>query len=358
MTQTEWLARPLNSWMMGSGPDGDIVLSSRVRLARNLACIPFPNRADSMQMAEVVESMRPLSQLLAESDGQHYEFLELDKLLPLDRNVLVEKHIISPNHVQEPAYRALIAREDAGVSIMINEEDHLRLQVLIPGLNMEDAWSEANRLDDLLESQYDVAFAEELGYLTACPTNLGTGLRASVLIHLPALALTRQIGRIVAIATQLGLTVRGLYGEGTEAIGNMFQISNQLTMGYSEQEIIEKLIGVVKQVVDKERTARELLLSESCEMLADRLWRAYGVLRYARILSSQEALSLLSEVRLGIDLGLIKKTPATVFNEFLMTSQANCLQKLAGEVKMDKRARDRLRAERIRNKLEGGAQHV
>ncbi len=354
MSVEDLVEQPLNPWMMGGGEEGDIVLSSRIRLARNLEGIPFPNRADAGQLAAVVAEMKnsvtDLNHMNPEKP-ERYEFAELDKFSALERYVLVEKHIISPNHAQQPDNRAIIIRNDAAVSIMVNEEDHLRIQCLASGLNLTEALFMANRIDDALEAKCSFGFNEKVGYLTACPTNLGTGLRASVMAHLPALALTKQINRIVNAATQLGLTVRGLYGEGTEAVGNIFQISNQLTLGYAEKEIIENLSSVVRQVVDHERNARNVLLSESEEALSDRVWRAYGLLRYARSISGQEALAKLSEVRLGIDLGIINEAPASIFNELLVTTRPNYLQKLAGARQDEPIERDRLRALIIREKL-------
>lgn len=347
------LDQPLNPWMNGGGPDGDIVLSSRVRLARNLIDVPFPNRADAGQLATILGELRKSVNDLTIKDREHrYLFIEMDKLSPLERYVLVEKHIISPNLAQEADQRGLIVRDDAAISIMINEEDHLRVQCLLPGLNLSKALKEANEIDDVIESRHDIAFNEQMGYLTACPTNLGTGLRASVMIHLPALVLTHQISRLVNAATQLGLAVRGIYGEGSEAVGNIFQISNQLTLGHSEEEIVENLQSVAKQVVDHERTARQALLSDSKDILADRVWRSYGVLAYARTMSGQEALSMMSEVRLGIDLKLIEEVPANVFNELLVTTRPNFLQKIAGQQELSPVERDKFRAQIIRQRLE------
>lgn len=351
------LDKPLNPWMMGGGPDGDIVLSSRVRLARNLEGVPFPGRADAKALAAVVEEARRSVADLGGADSHVYMYVAMDKLSPLERNVLVEKHIISPHHAEEPAHRALVVRDDAAVSIMVNEEDHLRIQCLVPGLNLAEALALADRVDDVLEARLTFAYGEQAGYLTACPTNTGTGLRASVMMHLPALVLTKQIGRITAAATQLGLAVRGLYGEGTEAIGNIFQISNQLTLGHSEQEIIENLQAIARQVVEQERAARQALAAGSPDALADRVWRAYGVLRYARTISGQEALNLLSEVRLGIDLKIITGVGAGVFNELLVATRPNFLQKIAGRAEVEPAERDRLRAQLIREKIKEGKAH-
>ena len=346
------IEQPLTPWLNGSGPESEIVLSSRIRLARNLRSQPFPGRASEEELAQITAELKDVANELQAFDGHEYAFVELDQLTPLARYVLVEKHIISHNHVAESANRALIVRDDVSVSIMVNEEDHLRLQCLEAGLNLKDALEKANAVDDVIEARHDVAFMENMGYLTSCPTNIGTGLRASVMVHLPALALTKQMGRIVAIATQLGLTVRGLYGEGTEAAGNIFQISNQVTLGRNEQDIISNLSSVVKQVVDKERMARRLLINESTDALTDRVWRAYGILRYAYSISAQEALALLSEVRLGVDLGVIDGTPPDIFTKLLITTRPNFLQHLAGDVGLNQAESDKLRAKLVRKSLE------
>ncbi|HML90507.1 MAG TPA: protein arginine kinase [Methylomusa anaerophila] len=344
--------------MNGDGPPGNVVISSRIRLARNLSGQPFPNQANADQMAAVVRELKEVADDLSKADGHDYLFIELNELPPLTRYILVEKHIISPNHAVEPENRALIVRDDAGVSIMINEEDHLRLQCLKPGLDLEAALSQANTIDDIIDSKHDIAFAEHFGFLTSCPTNLGTGLRASVMLHLPALALTKQIGQIVAVSTQLGLAVRGLYGEGTEAVGNVFQVSNQVTTGHSEQEIIDNLTAVVKQIVDKEQAARSLLIQTANDILHDRVWRAFGILRYARSISGQEALARLSEVRLGIDVGIIKEARPEIFNELLVTTRPNYLQSLAGDRILDQLSRNKLRADIIREKLKKGTEET
>jgi len=351
MSMEDLLDKPLTPWMTGGGINGDIVLSSRIRLARNLEGVPFPNRADATRLTDIVTQVRESVGDLKKTDKHEYMFVEMEKLSPLERQILVEKHIISPNLAGEPTNRALIVRDDAAVSIMINEEDHLRIQCLVPGLDLKSASDLANDVDDIIEAKHCFAYNEQVGYLTACPTNVGTGLRASVMVHLPALVLARQISRVMSAATQLGFTVRGLYGEGTEAIGNIFQFSNQLTLGHSEQEIIENLQAVAQQVVEQERSARQALLTGSAEALADRVWRAYGVLCYARIISGQEALTLLSEVRLGIDSGIITGVPATIFNELLVTSRPNFLQKIACRAYTDPVERDRLRAQLIREKF-------
>lgn len=346
----QWLAEPVLSWMRPNNADSDVVLSSRIRLARNLAGIPFPNRADANQLGQVVSQVEAAIPRLEQS-GHQYASIRLDSLSPLERFVLVERHITSPGHVEDPCARAVILRDDAAVSILVNEEDHLRIQCMRPGLDLAAAYVNANAIDDTLEATLDFAYSEQLGYLTSCPTNIGTGLRASVMLHLPGLVLTKQIQRMVSSATQLGMVVRGIYGEGTEASGNIFQLSNQLTLGYSEQEIVDNLTSVARQVVEQERGARQILLTEAGAALSDRIWRAYGVLRFARSMSGQEALALLSEVRLGADLKIVNALGPQVFNELLVSIRPHYLIKQYGKPEYDSAARDQLRAKVIREKL-------
>ncbi|MBP2641931.1 MAG: putative ATP:guanido phosphotransferase [Firmicutes bacterium] len=347
------LGQSLSPWMSGSGAEADIVLSSRVRLARNLAKVPFPNQADSGKTAVVLRELETSIDDLIQTNGKNYLWINISDLSPVERRVLVEKHIISFDLIQEPVNRALIVREDAAISIMVNEEDHLRIQSLHSGLDLLGALQAANLVDDCIESRHTFAFDARLGYLTACPTNLGTGLRASVMVHLPALVLTQQMNRVVSAATQLGLAVRGLYGEGTETTGNIFQISNQLTLGYNEMEIIDNLRNVVCQIVDQERTARKALLKKSKDDLSDRVWRSYGILRYARKISGQEALSMLSEVRLGTDLQIIEEIGPQTFNELLVATRTNFLQRFSGRGDLSTVECDQLRAQIIREKLQG-----
>jgi protein arginine kinase len=350
MSLEQILDQPLTSWMENAGPENDIVLSSRIRLARNINALPFPNRASEEQLKEVMDTVQAsMGDLNKEATGP-FLFIDLEKISPLQRFVLVEKHIISPNHAQEAKYRGLLIREDGAVSIMVNEEDHLRIQCMFPGLQLEEAWTFANTIDDILESKIDYAFSERQGFLTSCPTNVGSGLRASVMLHLPALVITNQIGRVLSAISQLGLAVRGLYGEGSEAIGNIFQISNQITLGFAETEIIDNLYSVARQIVEQERLGRERLANQNKDQLVDRVHRAYGILSHARIISSQEAMKLLSDVRLGVDMGIIQEVQPKIFNELLVKTRPNFLQKLAHR-DLDATGRDAIRAEIIRNAL-------
>lgn len=318
-----------SKWMEGLGPEAEIVISSRVRLARNIRNIPFPPLASDEQRKKVYTLVEETVQNQPGKKSK-LEMIETSSLPPVFRQVLVEKHLISPLLAKESHFSALLLREDEIISIMINEEDHFRIQCLLPGLQLERAWQETSRYDDFLENRIDYAFHEEKGYLTACPTNVGTGMRASVMLHLPALVITQQIKRIFSAINQVGLAVRGLYGEGTEMIGNILQLSNQVTLGQTEEEIWQNLYGVTKQLISQEKKARELLQNEGREKLADRAGRAFGILKHAHMLDSQETMKLLSDARLGVDLGFLQDITLKTVNELLVLTQPGCLQYLKG----------------------------
>ena len=317
----------LSRWMVGSGPDTDLVISSRVRAARNIQGHTFPCLASKEETAAVLDKICALTN--TGDDLTDFSYWPIDQLSNLEKQALVEKHLISPFLARESKHGALLLRQDEAVSIMINEEDHLRIQAILPGLQLEEAWREAGHYDDLLESRFSYAFDERFGYLTACPTNIGTGLRASVMLHLPALIITRQINRFLGALSQVGLTVRGLYGEGTEIVGNLVQVSNQVTLGQTEDEIINNLYSVIRQVIEQEQNARQNLLDKNRASLADKAWRALGLLNYAQVMSSQEAILLISDLRLGYDLGLIKAVDHKLLNELLVLIRPGCLQLLA-----------------------------
>lgn len=317
----------LSRWMEGSGPDIDIVISSRVRAARNITGHTFPCLASTDETAAVFNRIN--AALGGKPGLENFTFWPMNKLSDLEKQALVEKHLISLFLARESNNGALLLREDEALGIMVNEEDHLRIQSILPGLQLEEAWGETDKLDDIIEEDIEYAFDQNYGYLTACPTNIGTGLRASVMLHLPALIMTRQIGRFLGTLPQVGLTVRGLYGEGTEVIGNIVQVSNQVTLGLSEEEIISNLHSVVRQVIEQEQNARQALLDKKRASLADKAWRALGLLRYAQVMSSQEAIQLISDLRLGYDLGLIKTVDHKLLNELLVLIRPGCLQLLA-----------------------------
>ncbi|SDE59176.1 protein arginine kinase [Paenibacillus sp. UNCCL117] len=340
----------LSDWMKEEGPDSDIVISTRIRIARNVGAYPFPMLASNQQSQEVLDRVRSLMDNDELETISHFTLLPMSELGELQRRVLVEKHLISPALANESRNGAVILSDNESISIMVNEEDHLRIQCLCPGFQIKEAWDLANQIDDVFEVHLDYAFDEKRGYMTSCPTNVGTGIRASVMIHLPALVLTQQINRILSAITQVGLAVRGLYGEGSEALGNLFQISNQITLGQSEEEIIDNLHSVVRQIIEHERAARLKLSMENRAKLLDRVSRSFGILSYAAIMDSKEAAQRLSDVRLGIDLGFIKKVPSQVLNELLVMTQPGFLQQLAGE-KLSSEERDIRRAQLIRDKM-------
>ncbi len=340
-----------SQWMDGSGPESDIVLSSRIRLARNLVGVPFPHRMNDDQGRFMLETVEKA--IAALEPGWRLNFRRLNQLSLLERNVLMEKHLVSPLLIQDPVRHEAVATDDReGISIMVNEEDHLRLQVLLPGLQLDEAWQIANQLDDMLEQFLDFACDETRGYLTAWPTNLGTGLRASVMLHLPALVITRQAPQVFTTLAQVGVVVRGLYGEGSEALGNIFQISNQVSLGLTEEELCHNLMVVTQQIVGRERNARQHLKSNASLSLADKVGRSWGLLTNARIMTSDEALNRLSDVKLGIDLGLIEGPLPYAFPQLTLMTRPSVLQTEVGR-DLRPEERDEIRADTLRRHLLG-----
>jgi protein arginine kinase len=330
MTLGHFTDNALSDWMKRDGPDSDIVISSRIRIARNLRPYSFPMLATNQQSKQVLDHVEEASKNEELETISHFEFIHLSDMKELEKMVLVEKHLISPALANDSRNGAVMLNENESISIMVNEEDHLRIQCMSPGFQIKEAWDMANQIDDVFENQLEYAFDEKRGYLTSCPTNVGTGIRASVMLHLPALVLTQQINRILSAITQVGLAVRGLYGEGSEAIGNLFQISNQITLGQSEEEIIDNLYSVVRQIIEHERVARQKLLSESNNWINDRVSRSFGILSHAVIMDSKEAAQRLSDVRLGVDLEMISNVSSSVLNEMLVMTQPGFLQQDAG----------------------------
>ena len=337
------------SWMKQGGPEGDIVLGTRCRLARNLQGIPFPEAASRDQLREVlqqVENVVPRLQSLGS-----FTYLEMGTMDTLDRQILAEEHLISPSHIQNPQHKAVILNDTSNVSIMVNEEDHLRIQVLKPGLQTEAAWQLATKIDDLLEEHLDFAFDMQTGYLTSCPTNVGTALRASVMFHLPALRRLKKVQEVLGAVSKFGLTVRGLYGEGSDVRGNVFQLSNQITLGQSEEETIEHLARFTDQILHSERQAREYLLEEDRRLeTEDWLFRSYGILSNARTITSLEAMELLSDLKLGVDLGVIELSDRELLKQLMVQIRSAHLQKMMGQ-ELPVQERDRLRASLIRDTL-------
>nr|WP_278187274.1 MULTISPECIES: protein arginine kinase [Bacillaceae] len=325
-----FLNQAVSSWMSEEGPDSDIVLSSRIRLARNFEDYKFPTVFSHEEAKMIIVNMEEILKKTPVQKFGQMELLKIDEMQPLQKRVLVEKHLISPKLAEDSPYGAVLLTENEEVSIMINEEDHIRIQCLFPGLQLSEALDAANVIDDWLESNIQFAFDEKHGYLTSCPTNVGTGLRASVMMHLPGLILTQKINRIIPAIHQLGLVVRGIYGEGSEALGNIFQISNQITLGKSEEDISRDLKGVVSQLISQERSAREALRKTSNIQLEDRVYRSLGVLSNSRIIETKEAARCLSDVRIGIDMGYIENMPKSILNELMILTQPGFLQQYAG----------------------------
>lgn len=342
------LARNNGQWLRGSGPESDIVISSRIRLARNLADFPFITRATSADRREIEETLR--SEITAISAGDSAFYFDVEHLQSLDRQFLVERQLISREHAESDGARGVVIGKDEKFSVMINEEDHLRIQVMHSGLDVYETWNQINELDNLIEDRVTYAYSNRLGYLTACPTNVGTGLRVSVMMHLPALVITRQIEKVFRSLQKINLAVRGLYGEGSQAMGDFYQISNQITLGRSEQDLIKQVIDVVPVLINYEREAREFLVRESHQTLHDRVSRAYGILRTAQTISSEETMHLLSSVRMGVNLGLIGDLEIPTVNKLFIHTQPAHLQKLRG-VPLDSADRNVERASYLRRHL-------
>jgi protein arginine kinase len=339
------------SWLAGDGPEAAIVLSSRVRLARNLAGHPFSHRANPDERAEVFETAR---EAIARSPSlADARIVRVDRTSSLDRQYLVERHLISPDLANGNGPRGLAIGAGESASVMISEEDHLRVQSIHSGLDLLEAWRRTDRIDAELDAPLDFAFSKEWGYLTACPTNVGTGLRVSVLIHLPALVLTKQIAKVFRGIAQVGLAVRGMFGEGSEAMGNFFQISNQTTLGQSEPDIIESVERVTRQILDHEKSASEVLLRSARVQVEDKVFRSIGLLAHCRVISSQEVMSLVSAVRFGWTAGLLDSIDLGVLNRLMIETLPAHLQKRAGE-KLDQVERDYQRAALVRGLLARG----
>jgi protein arginine kinase len=337
-----------SDWLSGDGPHHQIVVSSRVRLARNLRGLAFPGWAKKTERATILERIRPHVEGLPEM-GDAYS-LSCQELTALEKQVLVERHLISREHALRGVGSAVVMNRRQTLSIMINEEDHLRMQALRSGLQLRAAYKAINKVDTELEESLDFAFDPALGYLTACPSNVGTGMRASAMLHVPGLVLSEQINQVIQAVNKIGLAVRGLYGEGTEALGNLFQISNQTTLGEKEEDIIDRLQKVILQVIEHEQNARQNLIQRRPKTLLDNIGRSYGILRHSYSMTSKEALNLLSLAKLGFDLGFFPNELRSLADELFMETQPAHLQK-DWQQKLAAEERDALRAEIIRKKF-------
>ncbi len=343
------LAKQSGEWLRGVGPMSDIVISSRIRLARNVAGYPFLSKATEEQRGELATLIR--RNVDSNATAGEWSYLEMAKTDELDQQILIERHLISRQHADSKGCRGVAVSKNESVAVMVNEEDHLRLQVLRSGLQLDEVWDDITRIDDRLEERLDFAFHTRYGYLTACPTNVGTGLRVSVMLHLPGLKLTGEIERVFRAARDMRLAVRGLFGEGTEATGDFFQISNQVTLGRTEEEIVNGFKHlVIPKIIDYENRARKALVQEKTLALDDRVWRSYGALLHARTISSEETMLHLSHLRLGINLGRIKTVNLNTVNELFLLTQPAHLQKLHGG-RLNGEQRSIARAELIRKRL-------
>lgn len=342
----EQLLRGSGEWLAAQGPEADIVITSRVRLARNLDGQPFTNRAGEDAAAATRNTI-----LAAARDSEALSsalYCDLPAAPELEKQLLVERHLISHNLLTATAGGVLV-KPDEAVSVMINEEDHLRITAFASGLQLVRAHETVNAVDDALDQRLTFAFRDDWGYLTACPTNTGTGMRASVLVHLPGLIIAKSINPAIKGISQLGLTVRGYYGEGTDTIGDFFQISNKVTLGSNEAEIIAQITEVTNRIIENEQAARRKLYARNRAKLEDRVWRALGQLRAARLLSAEEAMSLLSSLRLGISMGIIPDIDVHRLNEVFLLIQPAHLQYLGGEHGAEQQAWQRARL--VREKL-------
>ena len=343
----ELLSSP-STWVQTEGPHSKIVLTCRVRLARNLRSVPFPGWAKKPDRLRALERMRPVVEALPEMAQCFSD--SMDNVAALDKQILVERHLISREHAARNVGSGVVINDTSSISVMINEEDHLRMQAIQAGLQLKNTFKLIDKVDTELEEQLDFAFSPRLGFLTACPTNVGTGMRASAMVHLPAMVLSDQINQIVQAVNKLGLAVRGLYGEGTEALGNVFQVSNQTTLGEREPDVIERLNKVILQIIEHEENARRTLLEKKPRLIYDQIGRAYGVLSNAHTISSKESLNLLSLMRLGDDLELFPAGLRPRVDELFILAQPAHVQKTA-ERKLTAEERDIYRADLIRQQL-------
>lgn len=341
----------MNKWYVDVGPDSDVVMSSRVRLARNFEKYPFPHRSlpehQENVIKETCDAIFSSNPKLKES----FTLIRFDEISEIDRMVLVEKHLVSKELAESELKTGALISQDEQLSIMFNEEDHLRIQCLASGMQLEKAFDICNYLDNIISEEIDYAYDNVIGYLTSCPTNVGTAIRVSVMLHLPALTMTGYIRSVLESCGKLGLAVRGLYGENTEAYGNMYQLSNQVTLGKNENDIVMSVKNISYQIIEQERLLRAELFQKNNDKISDRIMRSFGILRYARTLTSDEALQKLSDIRLGINMGLIKELSETDVSEMMLLIQPASLQQYEKKV-LDPKERDICRAKYVRDHIE------
>lgn len=336
-------------WYLETGPEGDVVVSSRIRLARNITEFPFISRMTEEKSQKVIKNVKDALFSANGAVADNFEFYEMEKLTPARAMSLAERHLISPQFAKDKKGRALLLSNDDSVSIMLNEEDHIRIQTMLPGMQLKQALKTANIYDDLLDEKLHYAFDENIGYLTCCPTNLGTGLRASLMLHLPATFQAGALPSLEIALSKLGLTIRGTFGEGSDAKGSFYQVSNQITLGITEAEAVENLNTIAQQIISQERAIRESLKKQTLQ-LEDKIYRSHGLLKSARLLSADEFMSLISDLRLGVTMGIVSDVSLEAINSLINEMQPATLVAGAGR-KLDAMGRDELRATKIREKL-------
>lgn len=346
----EEMAKKPASWLTSKGPEAEIVLSSRIRLARNITDFKFPPSADTDTRDRIIDFLS--SAFSSTGLLEHGHLYKSSDINAIDQSFLVERHLISPGFMKDGTGRGLYIDDSEHFSIMVNEEDHIRMQAIYPGLSMTDCWEYVQKIDHDLAVKLEYAYDDKFGYLTSCPTNVGTGMRASILIHLPGLVLTREIDNVISRISKVGLVVRGFYGEGTDVLGNLFQISNQTTLGRSEEEIIDSLAKVTKQIIEFELNSQETMMKDASDQIEDKVWRSYGILNHARVLTSGEVMNLLSALRLGISLKIIDRVSLDQINELLIITQPAHLQKYYNR-EMATAERDMVRAGLVRQRISG-----
>lgn len=336
-----------SAWLP-EGPEGAMAISSRVRLARNLKESAFPGWAGEEERERIWQTCKTT---LIDCPSLHgAEAVGMDELGSLDKHILFERHLISREQAERKKGSGAVLRPDEAVAVMVNEEDHVRIQSMRPGLDLRSAWETADALDSELEERVDYAYSPRIGYLTACPSNVGTGMRASVMLHVPGLVMVNEINAVVKGMAKIGLAVRGLWGEGSDASGNMFQVSNQMTLGEKEDDIVNQLEQIVLEILEHEKNARWRLFEQQEEKVRDQAGRALGILLNAHVLTSKEGLDLLSDLRLGADMGIVRMKEEQAINELILLTQPGHLQKLENR-KLSANERDIARARLVRTKL-------
>lgn len=338
----------MGEWLSG-GPEEDVVISSRIRLARNVSEYPFISRASGREVARIEEVLH--NKIMKADFGESVQYYRLDRLDPVYRELLVERHLIGLNHAEADWVRGVAFNEDERMSLLVNEEDHLRMQAIRGGLRLREACKRVFDVEAILAEMVPFAFSARYGYLTACPTNVGTGMRASVMLHLPALVMSREMDKVLQLSQEDGLIVRGLYGEGTQASADLYQISNQLSLGVTEEEVLQAVSVATEQVVELERESREDLAKRYQKRLSERIDRAYRLLKSASMISSEEALNLLSQVRMGIELGLVKQIDDETVRELVLLTLPAHLQTMVQGKETDRLERNELRASYLRERL-------